>query len=471
MDKLKKEKIERENEINDLKKDLNNMKEDNTFLKNEKVLLEKKLSMEINENKQYKEKEKIKEISSNSKSMMIENITNFINQIQKKYQTIENNNKIQFQNQLKEKDKEIEVLINEKNIIQKNIEELNNNIKDKENHITEKDSEYSELLKQIQAFKNNNKKYINKILQHTKSNNELKVALSDYSKKLETSDSALQQLKNKMIENDMTNSSLINQKNKKINEQEALIAKYNKIIKDMEEERKNTIIAHQNRIKQLQDKYLSEKQELTGNLEIKKLNDKFENEQKQSQNIITNLELQIKQLNKDTNELLEKKLSENKDIYNQKISNLEKENNMLKEKYMKELKEKIDEIENLNIKQRNFEKKENTYHNEILELKETVKMECEERMSLLFTIEEYKKKIEKLNIQNNLVSKTSLNNKSDISESNNKEILKPKIPSNKKTSSNSSLLKKSSTNTIKTSKKVKNIKRHNWATPNNEKEN
>ena len=45
--------------------------------------------------------------------------------------------------------------------------------------------------------------------------------------------------------------------------------------------------------------------------EIKKLSDKFENEQKHNQNIITNLELKIKQLNKDSNELLEKKLSEN----------------------------------------------------------------------------------------------------------------------------------------------------------------
>jgi len=138
---------------------------------------------------------------------------------------------------------------------------------------------------------------------------------------------------------------------------------------------------------------------------------------------------------------------------------------------MKELKEKIDEIENLYIKQRNFEKKESTYHNEILELKETVKMECEERMSLLFTIEEYKKKIEKLNVKNNTVSKTLSNNKPDNPESNTKEILKTKTPTSKKTSSNSSLLKKSSTNTLKSTKKVKNIKRQNWAIPNNENEN
>ena len=41
------------------------------------------------------------------------------------------------------------------------------------------------------------------------------------------------------------------------------------------------------------------------------MNDKIENDQKHNQNIITNLESQIKQLNKDSNELLERKLLEN----------------------------------------------------------------------------------------------------------------------------------------------------------------
>jgi len=68
-----------------------------------------------------------------------------------------------------------------------------------------------------------------------------------------------------MINDDMENTKIINIKNKKINEQEALILKYNKIIKDMEEERKKTIVAHQNRIKQLQDKYLNEQNTITGN--------------------------------------------------------------------------------------------------------------------------------------------------------------------------------------------------------------
>lgn len=37
------------------------------------------------------------------------------------------------------------------------------------------------MYKQIQTYKNNEKKYINKILQYTKSNDELKIVLADYS--------------------------------------------------------------------------------------------------------------------------------------------------------------------------------------------------------------------------------------------------------------------------------------------------
>ena len=124
------------------------------------------------------------------------------------------------------------------------------------------------------------------------------------------------------------------------------------------------------------------------------------------------------------------------------------------------------------MKQRNYEEKEKTYNEEIMELKETVKMECEERMSLLFSIEEYKKKIEKLNVKNNnannTISDTSI--KSVNSETINKETIKAK--NNKTSQSNSSLSRKlPSSGSQKTTKKIKNLKKHNWIITNNENEN
>jgi len=120
------------------------------------------------------------------------------------------------------------------------------------------------------------------------------------------------------------------------------------------------------------------------------------------------------------------------------------------------------------MKQRNYEEKEKLYNDEIMELKETVKMECEERMSLLFSIEEYKKKIEKLNMKNNIATNT--NNSLGNSELINKESVKTK--NDKKPSSNTSLSKKlSSSASLKTTKKIKNLKKHNWIITNNENEN
>jgi len=90
-----------------------------------------------------------------------------------------------------------------------------------------------------------------------------------------------------------------------------------------------------------------------------------------------------------------------------------------------------------------------------------------------FSIEEYKKKIEKLNIKNNIA--TSTNNSSGSlnfinSELINKEAVKMK--NDKKSSSNSSLSKKlPSSASLKTTKKIKNLKKHNWAITNNENEN
>ncbi|ORX82714.1 hypothetical protein BCR32DRAFT_326709, partial [Anaeromyces robustus] len=135
-----------------------------------------------------------------------------------------------------------------------------------------------------------------------------------------------------MIEEDISTTNLIKIKEKKINEQEALINKYNKKIKEMEEERKNTITAHQNRIKQLQDKYLIEQKEISGNYkleneqllrenkikeeeikklknEIKTIKENFKNDYQKQKEIIIDLELKMEKLNKNTTELLEKKLS------------------------------------------------------------------------------------------------------------------------------------------------------------------
>jgi len=83
MEKLKKEKEEQEEELNNLKNDLKNTQEDNNFLKNEKASLEKKLINEINENKAYREKEKKYEersvqyylsLEENKKTFVINNI-------------------------------------------------------------------------------------------------------------------------------------------------------------------------------------------------------------------------------------------------------------------------------------------------------------------------------------------------------------------------------------------------------------
>lgn len=134
-------------------------------------------------------------------------------------------------------------------------------------------------------------------------------------------------------------------------------------------------------------------------------------------------------------------------------------------KYAKEIQEKLNEIADLNIKKNALEKRENEYHNEISELKETVKMECEERLSLLFSIEEYKKKIEKLNMKKNILNNNNMYEdlKNKPFESNdNEETLKIKNSSSK------SLLKKKPKSSSKANKSVKNLKKHNWSSLYNE---
>jgi len=59
MENLKIEKIKQEDELNKVKSDLHNVQEKLNFLENDKELLEKKYITELNENRRYKEKEKI----------------------------------------------------------------------------------------------------------------------------------------------------------------------------------------------------------------------------------------------------------------------------------------------------------------------------------------------------------------------------------------------------------------------------
>jgi len=61
MENLKIEKIKQEDELNKVKSDLHNVQEKLNFLENDKELLEKKYITELNENRRYKEKEKIYE--------------------------------------------------------------------------------------------------------------------------------------------------------------------------------------------------------------------------------------------------------------------------------------------------------------------------------------------------------------------------------------------------------------------------
>jgi len=61
MENLKIEKIKQEDELNKVKSDLHNVQEKLNFLEKDKELLEKKYITELNENRRYKEKEKIYE--------------------------------------------------------------------------------------------------------------------------------------------------------------------------------------------------------------------------------------------------------------------------------------------------------------------------------------------------------------------------------------------------------------------------
>ncbi|ORY81156.1 hypothetical protein LY90DRAFT_664373 [Neocallimastix californiae] len=285
----------------------------------------------------------------------------------------------------------------------------------------------------------------------------------------------------------ISNANLHNMKDVKLEEQNALINKYNKIINEMKEERQNTIIAHQNRIKQIQDKYLNEQKEITGNYKseneqlieenkkkeeeikilnckIKAINEKYEKELNQQKEIIINLERKMEVLNKESIEQSKQKLLENTDIYNKKIYILQKEKNDIKEKYLKEIQEKINEIANLNVKKRALERRERDYINEILKLKETVKKECEERMFLIYSLEEYQKKIEELNIKNYESNNDTFDLKNKVSNSKNDGIL-----FKSRNFSNITLTKKKSTPTLKPNRKIKNIKKQNWTIPNIEK--
>lgn len=131
---------------------------------------------------------------------------------------------------------------------------------------------------------------------------------------------------------------------------------------------------------------------------------------------------------------------------------------------MKEIQEKINEIANLNVKKRALERRERDYINEILKLKETVKKECEERMFLIYSLEEYQKKIEELNIKNYESNNDTFDLKNKVSNSKNDGIL-----FKSRNFSNITLTKKKSTPTLKPNRKIKNIKKQNWTIPNIEK--